>query len=46
VILGLATARAADIAPGATIVLFASATFLAAAVRDSARLRSRPTRTL
>jgi zinc transport system permease protein len=41
VVLGLTTARAADMAPGATIVLFSAAAFLAAALRDTARVRSR-----
>lgn len=37
VVVGLATARMADLAPGATIVLFAAAAFLAASVFGAAR---------
>jgi zinc transport system permease protein len=41
VILGLTAARLADLAPGATIVLFAAATFLVASVLRTARPRTR-----
>ena len=41
VILGLATARIADLAPGATIVLFAAAAFLGAALFGAARTSTR-----
>jgi zinc transport system permease protein len=42
VVVGLTMARAADLAPGATIVLVAAAAFLGAAVLETTRLRPRP----